>query len=166
MLRSRKIDSGVRNCPLNARNGTRPWSRAIAFPLFPPGEDEYDRMPARRNFEGNRPKMAFCFSGVFLPERRPRGRVNSGCLVSGLSVSRSGYFVTKAPNRPPLGIKGLGEGPFKPLKIRVFLHLSEVVRVKGIEPSPQAWEARILPLNYTRHSTGKDGYLVSHAIKA
>ena len=25
-----------------------------------------------------------------------------------------------------------------------------LVRVKGIEPSPQAWEARILPLNYTR----------------
>ena len=23
-------------------------------------------------------------------------------------------------------------------------------RVKGIEPSPQAWEARVLPLNYTR----------------
>lgn len=23
-------------------------------------------------------------------------------------------------------------------------------RVKGIEPSPQAWEAGILPLNYTR----------------
>ena len=23
-------------------------------------------------------------------------------------------------------------------------------RVKGIEPSPQAWEARILPLNHTR----------------
>jgi hypothetical protein len=23
-------------------------------------------------------------------------------------------------------------------------------RVKGIEPSPRAWEARVLPLNYTR----------------
>jgi len=23
-------------------------------------------------------------------------------------------------------------------------------RVKGIEPSPQAWEAHVLPLNYTR----------------
>ena len=23
-------------------------------------------------------------------------------------------------------------------------------RVKGIEPSSQAWEARVLPLNYTR----------------
>ena len=28
--------------------------------------------------------------------------------------------------------------------------MKKVVRVKGIEPSPQAWEARILPLNYTR----------------
>jgi hypothetical protein len=25
-------------------------------------------------------------------------------------------------------------------------------RVKGIEPSSQAWEARILPLNHTRSS--------------
>lgn len=28
-----------------------------------------------------------------------------------------------------------------------FLHME---RMKGIEPSYQAWEARILPLNYTR----------------
>ena len=75
-------------------------------------------------------------------------------------------FLAKTPNRPPLGIKGPREGHFKHLKIRVFVHLSEVVRVKGIEPSPQAWEARILPLNYTRHSTGRDGYLVSDVIKA
>ena len=25
-----------------------------------------------------------------------------------------------------------------------------MVRVEGIEPSPQAWEAHVLPLNYTR----------------
>ena len=24
------------------------------------------------------------------------------------------------------------------------------IRVMGIEPTPQAWEARVLPLNYTR----------------
>ena len=29
-------------------------------------------------------------------------------------------------------------------------HLIRVERVKGIEPSPRAWEARVLPLNYTR----------------
>src|SRR5208283_3250551 len=29
-----------------------------------------------------------------------------------------------------------------------------VERVKGIEPSPQAWEARILPLNHTRFNPG------------
>lgn len=29
----------------------------------------------------------------------------------------------------------------------LFLHME---RMKGIEPSYQAWEARILPLNYTR----------------
>jgi hypothetical protein len=28
--------------------------------------------------------------------------------------------------------------------------LQGLERVKGIEPSPQAWEARVLPLNYTR----------------
>ena len=28
--------------------------------------------------------------------------------------------------------------------------LKEVERVKGIEPSSRAWEACILPLNYTR----------------
>ena len=26
-------------------------------------------------------------------------------------------------------------------------------RVKGIEPSPKAWEAFVLPLNYTRKTT-------------
>ena len=33
-----------------------------------------------------------------------------------------------------------------------------VVRVKGIEPSPQAWEAHILPLNYTRNGDGSKGF--------
>ena len=33
--------------------------------------------------------------------------------------------------------------PFNPLKINVE-------RVMGIEPTYQAWEARVLPLNYTR----------------
>jgi hypothetical protein len=28
--------------------------------------------------------------------------------------------------------------------------LREVERAKGIEPSPRAWEARVLPLNYAR----------------
>ena len=27
---------------------------------------------------------------------------------------------------------------------------TDLVRVEGIEPSTQAWEARVLPLNYTR----------------
>jgi hypothetical protein len=31
-----------------------------------------------------------------------------------------------------------------------FSEGSELERVKGIEPSSQAWEARILPLNHTR----------------
>jgi hypothetical protein len=29
-------------------------------------------------------------------------------------------------------------------------NLLKVERVKGIEPSPQAWEAHVLPLNHTR----------------
>ena len=32
----------------------------------------------------------------------------------------------------------------------IFNLLRTLERVKGIEPSPQAWEARVLPLNYTR----------------
>ncbi len=46
-------------------------------------------------------------------------------------------------------LQGTGElapaGPYPPKNKGHAL-----VRVKGIEPSPQAWEARILPLNYTR----------------
>ena len=33
-----------------------------------------------------------------------------------------------------------------------------MVRVMGIEPTPQAWEAHVLPLNYTR-SLAAGGYL-------
>ena len=35
--------------------------------------------------------------------------------------------------------------------------LKKLERVKGIEPSSQAWEARILPLNHTRP---RDGFLL------
>ena len=35
-------------------------------------------------------------------------------------------------------------------KALILLLQIEVERVKGIEPSSQAWEARILPLNHTR----------------
>ena len=31
-------------------------------------------------------------------------------------------------------------------------HFEKRKRVKGIEPSPKAWEAFILPLNYTREA--------------
>ena len=33
---------------------------------------------------------------------------------------------------------------------RTLMNKLLLERVKGIEPSPQAWEARILPLNHTR----------------
>ena len=33
----------------------------------------------------------------------------------------------------------------------------EMERVKGIEPSYAAWEAAVLPLNYTRHRKQKQG---------
>ena len=32
----------------------------------------------------------------------------------------------------------------------IFIQLRSLERVKGIEPSSQAWEAHILPLNHTR----------------
>ena len=35
-------------------------------------------------------------------------------------------------------------------KALILLLQIELERVKGIEPSSQAWEARILPLNHTR----------------
>ena len=35
-------------------------------------------------------------------------------------------------------------------KKRGFAKDRELERVKGIEPSPKAWEAFVLPLNYTR----------------
>ena len=31
-----------------------------------------------------------------------------------------------------------------------YLWISNLERVKGIEPSSKAWEAAVLPLNYTR----------------
>ena len=41
-------------------------------------------------------------------------------------------------------------------------------RVKGIEPSYAAWEAAVLPLNYTRIAWEEGDYrtLISNAIKA
>ena len=39
---------------------------------------------------------------------------------------------------------------FQPLKSEETLDFIDLERVKGIEPSSQAWEARILPLDHTR----------------
>jgi hypothetical protein len=36
------------------------------------------------------------------------------------------------------------------MKRRLCLCLKKMERVKGIEPSYEAWEAAVLPLNYTR----------------
>jgi hypothetical protein len=36
--------------------------------------------------------------------------------------------------------------------------LGKVVRVEGIEPSTQAWEAHVLPLNYTRLAALRLGF--------
>jgi hypothetical protein len=47
-----------------------------------------------------------------------------------------------------LGIGGLKNGEL--WKVAQINRLQKLERVKGIEPSPQAWEARVLPLNYTR----------------
>ncbi len=37
-----------------------------------------------------------------------------------------------------------------PQKMTTYLGASALERVKGIEPSLEAWEASVLPLNYTR----------------
>ncbi|MEY4941446.1 MAG: hypothetical protein RIQ93_3181 [Verrucomicrobiota bacterium] len=52
----------------------------------------------------------------------------------------TGQHETHSPRRPG----GAGGGPLRQVT------LGEVVRAEGIEPSHQAWEARILPLNYAR----------------
>ena len=49
-------------------------------------------------------------------------------------------------------------GGFDRLGLTDFSYLTitcrDVERVKGIEPSYEAWEAAVLPLNYTRDSAG------------
>ena len=44
-----------------------------------------------------------------------------------------------------------GKSANSPMKSALF---RDVERVKGIEPSYEAWEAAVLPLNYTRVKTG------------
>lgn len=36
------------------------------------------------------------------------------------------------------------------ISLTAVYQLAPLVRVEGIEPSSHAWEARILPMNYTR----------------
>ena len=51
--------------------------------------------------------------------------------------------------------RGEGEAFARFLKSEETLDFIGLERVKGIEPSSQAWEARILPLNHTRRRIGK-----------
>ncbi len=41
----------------------------------------------------------------------------------------------------------------------------DLERVKGIEPSYAAWEAAVLPLNYTRHSVAVYAVMAANAIR-
>ena len=43
------------------------------------------------------------------------------------------------------------------LRLCAILQVNRVERVKGIEPSLSAWEADVLPLNYTREAAPEDG---------
>ena len=54
--------------------------------------------------------------------------------IRGLSFRRGAFDLT---------IQGIKKAP-----LRVLFFCME--RAKGIEPSSQAWEARILPMNYAR----------------
>src|SRR4249920_223509 len=49
---------------------------------------------------------------------------------------------------PSVGGRVLGQPPAKAANQPV---MCDVERVKGIEPSYEAWEAAVLPLNYTRN---------------
>ena len=43
-----------------------------------------------------------------------------------------------------------GQSAARTRVMMIFTGRGRMERVKGIEPSSQAWEARILPLNHTR----------------
>ena len=75
--------------------------------------------------------------------RGSHGWARDGSGESGLVVGRFGYQGL-APHSEALRHALICFGPGTP-----WLDLE---RVKGIEPSPQAWEARVLPLNYTRYA--------------
>ena len=41
--------------------------------------------------------------------------------------------------------------------VRLYLNVRAMERVMGIEPTPSAWKAEVLPLNYTRRGGGGGG---------
>ena len=66
---------------------------------------------------------------------------------------RCPYFGWIAASLPLLAMTGCGGcgGRIAPsLALLAMTVFGVMVRVEGIEPSTQAWEARVLPLNYTR----------------
>ncbi len=54
------------------------------------------------------------------------------------------FYVPSPRCTPSRAAMFIGKSPAQ------FVRVSRLERVKGIEPSSQAWEARILPLNHTR----------------
>ena len=64
--------------------------------------------------------------------------------MAGIGYLRARLAVGRIFRLQPFGLAGTEKekGPDRPLQI--------LERVKGIEPSLSAWEAEVLPLNYTR----------------
>ncbi len=63
-------------------------------------------------------------------------------------------MIMQVKNGVPGGIRtpdnSLRRRVLYPTELLGHVHSKKLERVKGIEPSPQAWEAGVLPLNYTR----------------
>ena len=60
------------------------------------------------------------------------------------------YFPTEDFSLPQLALLVEAEGLLEFLRKGICKHLNFMERVMGIEPTLAAWEAAVLPLNYTR----------------
>lgn len=75
----------------------------------------------------------------FLQDVRKHRKINVHTQLLESEASHSSVRMTE-----------IGTKQKEALIITASRFLMQLERVKGIEPSPQAWEAGVLPLNYTR----------------
>ena len=77
-----------------------------------------------------------------------------------LAAKLSGRRIVRVPDHPCTGSPGLCSANFPLLSgvTSIKVAIIKMERVKGIEPSYAAWEAAVLPLNYTRIETRTELY--------